>query len=68
MIKKRLLKSWKHPFVQVPLCIKAAELPKMIQQLMRTDNANEPINRLTEKVDMCAAGLFLYEMCSNFKT
>ena len=35
---------------------------------MRADNANEPINRLTEKVDMYAAGLILYEMCSNFKT
>lgn len=29
--------------------------------------ANEPIC-LTDKVDMFAAGLILYELCSNFKT
>ena len=32
-----------------------------------SNNTNEPIY-LTDKVDMFAAGLILYELCSNFKT
>jgi serine/threonine protein kinase len=38
-----------------------------MQQIQISKKANQPI-WLTDKVDMFAAGLTLYEMCSNFKT
>jgi hypothetical protein len=38
-----------------------------MQQIQVAKKANEAIV-LTDKVDMFAAGLILYELCSNFKT